>query len=217
MLQSAVVQGRTVQGALFDQLSAQNTLHRSPPKDPRFLDGFVLRAGNVLRTRRGGCLGPGGRLDATSLCFRAVGQALIQALTTIGTARRRALLERGNGTMRFNRLRGQGRPRGGCAGPRVAGCRGAAACRRGHGLRCGPARRRCDVPTGAGVLLGVGWVSVSPCSCLGNLCCSWLVVRGVLCWDSGFLCGLGLLAHIGFRAHNPSARRLLNCPGPRVV
>ena len=83
MLESAGLQGRTVQGALFNQLSAQNTLHRSPPKDPGLFDGFVFRAGNVVRDRLRLRLRPHRRLDTTRLGFGAVGQALVQALAAI--------------------------------------------------------------------------------------------------------------------------------------
>ena len=46
-------QRASVQGAFFDQLSAQNTLDGGTAKDARFLDGFVVRAGDVLDVGRG--------------------------------------------------------------------------------------------------------------------------------------------------------------------
>lgn len=209
---SAGLQGRTVQGALFDQLSAQNTLHRSPPKDPRFLDGFVLGTGDVLR--RGGrrCLCPHRRLHTSCLGFGAVCEPLVQALASVRIARRRVVLERGDGTACFLRLGRQRRPRGDAAGGRCT--------RDGRAGRLSsrPVRRRCDVPAGAWVLFGVGWVTVR---CGGgrlrDLCRGRLIVRGVRCWSDGFFCCLRVFADVGFRADHPRARSLFHRAGPRVI
>ena len=41
-------EGTAIQGALFHELSAQNTLDGGPAKDSGFLDGFIVSAGDVL-------------------------------------------------------------------------------------------------------------------------------------------------------------------------
>src|SRR6476620_4145157 len=66
-------QGAAVQRPFLDELSAQNTLDGGTAKDSRFLDGFIVRAGDVLHEWRRFLRAPRRRLGPARLGLRAVG------------------------------------------------------------------------------------------------------------------------------------------------
>jgi len=164
-------------------------------------------------------LGPHRCLHPSRLGFGTVGQALVQALTGRRTARRRALLERGNGATGVLGFRS-------CSGPR---CRRLGTCLRWEGA--GPARRRSDVPARRAVLFCFGQVAIRRGCCIRSarrlrgwgLPVRWGLSRGrFVVRDAGHArVGLDrcrwLGAHVGFGPDHPRARRLFYSPGPGVV
>lgn len=199
---SAAHQGSTVQRTFFKQPSAQNTLDGGPAKHARFLDGFVIRARNVLdHGGRGSCC-PRGNLLAPGDCLRAVGQPLVKALFAADVSGRfRSWLRRNRG------------PRG-----RLGFSLGGRGCLRGCLLR--------------GDLLRSGWLSgglLGSGLLVRKLRGGGLVGRGSRAVACRLGCGSGFrwcrgrgtyrrgASNVAGNPHHPRTRRLLHGTGPRIV